>query len=595
MDQVAEVKSKVDLVEVISSYLPLKKAGRNFAGLCPFHSEKTPSFMISPERQVFKCFGCGEAGDVYTFLMKTEGWDFREALEELAKRAGVKLKDFAPTAQLRTKETIISVCILAAKFYNYLLLSHPTGEKARKYLLSRGIKRDLWEKFSLGYSPEGWEKTLQFLTKRKFSISDLSIAGLVVSRNTGGSSRGFYDRFRDRLMFPLKDSRGTILGFSGRVIVEGATRDPKYTNSPETAVFNKGSILFGFDITRAAIRDKNEAVLVEGEFDLLSSYQIGVENVVASKGTALTSQQVALLSRACESVVLCYDSDLAGDAAARRGIELLDLAGTSVKVGRLGKHKDPDELAQKEPQGLKKAIAEAVNIYDYFIDSARLRYNPATVDGKKKIGREILPILSKISDEIVRAYYVERLASVLDLDVNLVAASVNKKAQEIEVSGYETSDSTKNALSSEEYFLALFISQDEILTPAAFDLAPRDFEKSQARDFWQWISDIIKASKSKSAGALSLKKILKKLPATLSQFVDDLYLVNISPLFSERELWAEELSKVAGRIKVASWRRRLVKISKAIGQAQKQADNNLVLRLTKQFDQVSKYLEGAKT
>ncbi|OGD83703.1 DNA primase, partial [Candidatus Curtissbacteria bacterium RBG_13_40_7] len=373
MDQKDEVKSKVDIVEIISGYLPLKKAGRNFAGLCPFHSEKTPSFMISPDRQVFKCFGCGESGDVFTFLEKIEGWEFRETLEELAKRVGVKLERFAPTSSSKLKEKLLEISKLASTFYRHLLEKHPAGEKARQYLLKRGIKKPIWEKYSLGYSPAGWENSLQFLTKRGFSIPDIAASGLVVAREEtsriSSQSGGYYDRFRDRLIFPLKDSRGTVLGFAGRVMGIG---EPKYLNSPDTPIFNKGSLLFGLDVAREFIRKENETVLVEGKFDVLSANQAGVGHVVASKGTALTDKQVAQLGRLCETVSICFDTDLAGDAAARRGIELLDLAGVNVKVVGLGKYKDPDEYIKTDVSGFKSAIKKAMNIYDYFIQSASI-------------------------------------------------------------------------------------------------------------------------------------------------------------------------------------------------------------------------------
>ncbi|MBI2012765.1 DNA primase [Candidatus Curtissbacteria bacterium] len=439
MDQVDEVKSKVDIVEIISSYLPLRKAGRNFAALCPFHSEKTPSFMVSPERQVFKCFGCSEAGDVFTFLEKMEGWDFRETLEELAKRVGVKLTYTGGFGKTKIKDKLVEINNLVAKFYAHVLNKHPLGETARKYLKRRGIRKNIWEKFGLGYAPGGWENALNFLTKRGLALEDVATAGLLVSRDAGRQS--YYDRFRERLIFPLKDSRGTILGFSGRIIEPETLRrgsvqarnEAKYVNSPETPIFTKGSILFGLDVARGAIRDKGEAILVEGEFDVLSSASAGVQNVIASKGTALTDRQVAIVGRICENVVLCFDTDLAGDAAARRGIELLDLAGVNIRVATLGRYKDPDEFAQKDPTGFAKAIRGAGGVYDYLIDSAAERHDPHDPVGKKKIGKEIMPTLARISDDLVRAHYIEKLAKLLDLEATLVASAIEKKVEDLYV------------------------------------------------------------------------------------------------------------------------------------------------------------------
>src|SRR3989344_2627047 len=604
-DQVAEVKSKVDIVEVISSYIPLKKTGRNFAALCPFHSEKTPSLMISPDRQVFKCFGCGEAGDVFTFLEKMEGWDFREVLEELAKRVGIKLVSFAPIGASQLKEKLININKLAGKFYAHLLNNHPVGEKARKYLIGRGIGKSLWEKFGLGYSPAGWENTLNFLSKKGLAISDIAASGLIVARSQAQAHQaGYYDRFRDRLIFPLKDGRGTVLGFSARLL--GGSKEAKYINSPQTPIFDKGSLLFGMDIARSTIREKNQALLVEGEFDVLSSYQAGIENVVASKGTALTERQAALLSRTCENVALCFDTDLAGDAAAHRGIELLDLAGVSVKVVRLGKfgpsstassdsaylsgakYKDPDEFSQKDPAGFKKAIAGAENIYDYFIESALLRHSSTTADGQKKIGREILPILAKISDDLVRAHYIEKLAKNLNLDISLVAQAVEKKVSDIYIKepSPQSSQNLKSTVGLEEYFLALFISSDDLKSWPILKVLPFDFENEAAGRFWKWLSAIIKFAQSQNFAKLS-----KKLPKELTDFVDNLYLINISLAFAEQEAWLEELIKLAKRIRQKSLKRQLSAISQKLKLAQTKKDNRQVAILTKNFDKLARNLE----
>ncbi len=593
MDQVEEVKSKVDLVEVISSYLPLKKMGRNLGGLCPFHGEKTPSFMVSPERQVWKCFGCAEGGDVFTFLEKIEGWDFREALEELAKRAGVKLKSFEPTDKSRIREKLIEINKLTVKLYSHLLNNHPAGERARKYLTGRGIKKETWEKFRLGYSPDSWDTLFNFFVKHKIPVPDVAMSGLVIARS--GNNRSFYDRFRDRLVFPLADSRGTVMGFSGRVLDPNA-KEAKYVNTSETPIFQKGALLFGLDIGRGAIRDKNEAVLVEGEFDVLSSHQAGVENVVASKGTALTDKQAAMLSRLAENVVLCFDTDVAGDSASRRGIELLDMAGVTVRVADLGSAKDPDEFAQKDPKEYKTAIAKASNIYDYLIDSAVERFDPVTADGQKKIGREILPVLSKISDDLVRAHYIEKLAKVLGLDVGLVAQAVSSKMDDIETKP-KVSLGTQSNSTMEDYFLALFLAGEKVIPRIVEILDPDDFSGESQRLFWKAVRDIIDNPKGLSdsrklkmdnSKSESPAKIISALPKDLNDFIDQLYLINISPAFSEKELWAEEAFKTAREIKIASLRRQQMAISVSLEEAQKKADIKEVSRLTKKIDELLK-------
>jgi DNA primase len=601
MDQKDEVKSKVDIVELISSYIPLKRAGRNFSGLCPFHGEKTPSFMVSAERQVFKCFGCGEGGDAFTFLEKMEGWDFREALEELAKKVGVKLTSFAPSGKTREREKLIEINKLVSKFYSYLLNEHKAGERARKYLKDRGISQETWKKFNVGYAPEAWENTFEFLTKRKFEVSDIANSGLVISRNSSNGS--FYDRFRNRLIFPLFDDRGNVLGFSGRVIDDEvrsknleirtekleARKEPKYLNSPETPIFNKGSLLFGLNVTKSAIRDKNETLLVEGEFDVMSAYQVGIQNVVASKGTALTDKQIALIARLCAGVSLCFDGDIAGDAAMRRGIELLDVSGVNVKVVFLGSYKDPDEFCQKDPTGFKKAIVSSLNIYDFFIDSAINRHNPQTAEGKKKIGQEILPILAKITDDLMRAHYIDKLAKNLNLDSSLIESAVEKRSKgQANVNLDAAADFTNLATSKvnmEEYFLALFLEQEKVEHEFYNLLLPSDFASEDAGSFWKWLRDIIGDSKN-----ASLKKVISTLPSNFSQFVDNLYLINTGPSFSDKEIWAAEILKVSARIRESSLKKKLSDISKNIKMAENTQDTNEVSKLTKKFDTLSKEL-----
>ena len=594
MDDVENIKSKVDIVEVVSSYIPLKKAGRNFSGLCPFHAEKTPSFMVSAERQAFKCFGCGEGGDVFTFLEKMEGWGFREVLEELAKRVGIKLKRFEPTGQSRVREKILEINKLTAKFYAHLLTKHEAGEVARQYLAKRSIKRPIWEKFEMGFAPDSWDKTIGFLKSRGFSIDDLSVAGLAIA-----GRKGFYDRFRNRLMFPLKDSRGTVLGFAGRIIASSQSQseksEAKYINSPETSVFNKGSVLFGLDVAREEIRKKNETVLVEGEFDVLSSHAAGVLNVVASKGTALTDKQVAAISRICESVALCFDKDVAGDVASRRGIELLDMAGVGIKVVNLATYKDPDEFAKSDPLGFKKAIGASENIYDYLIESALRRHDASSAYGKKAVGGEILPVLSKISDDMVRAHYIGKLAKVLDLEVSLIADALSKRSNVVvENDNLESVFSKKFDLSLEEYFLALVIYAEKVPKKIIEFLAREDFANEHCRALFDFMrSAIISTSKrrGKTHKAPSISQIVSKAPKSLEEFVNNLYLVNLSPTFSDNEIWAGELVKIAERIKRQSLKRQLVKVSFKIKKAEREKDEKVLKKLTFEFGQISRQVK----
>jgi DNA primase len=421
-NQVEEVKSKTDIVAIIGERIEIKKAGRNFKANCPFHGERTASFMVSPELQIFKCFGCAEAGDAFSFLEKFEGMEFPEALKYLADRAGVKLKTFAG-AQTSEKERIIEINSQAIRFYSYLLLSHEVGKRALNYLLKeRGLKRSTIEEFGLGYSPENPAFIKKFLIdKKKFTQAELERAGIA------GTYRGsIYDRFSGRIIFPLFDHRGNPIGFSGRVLPWDKRETGKYINSPETPAYHKSSVLYALNLTRPFIKKKGVAIIVEGELDAISSYQAGIKNIVAIKGSALTEEQVRLLSRFSPKFILALDADLAGDAASRRGIMVASNAGVEVKVAEMSGTKDPDEAARHDLDGYKKALIGSVSIWDFFIDSAVKRNDPSTGIGKSKISREITPILSEIEDKIVQAHYIGVVSQRLGIPEEAVREQIEK-------------------------------------------------------------------------------------------------------------------------------------------------------------------------
>ncbi len=421
-NQVEEVKNRTDIVSIIGERIELKKAGRNYKALCPFHGEKTPSFMVSPELQIFKCFGCGSAGDSYSFLEQYEGMEFAEALRYLADRAGIKLKTLNLGVSSE-KERIIEINTQALRFYNYLLLKHPLGAKALRYLLAeRGLRKDVVEEFQLGYSPENPLLIKKFLVdKKKFIPGEVERAGI----GSFGGSR-IYDRFGGRVIFPLFDHRGNPVGFAGRVL-PGAREDiAKYINSPDSPAYHKSSVLYALNLTRQFIKKKRVVIIVEGELDAISSYQAGVKNVVAIKGSALTEDQVRLLSRFAPKFLLALDADFAGDAAARRGITIASNAGVEVKVAKISDYKDPDEAARKNPDGYKKNLIAAQGIWDYLIDSVFVRFPSGSGADKAKISKEIIPILSEIEDKIVQAHYVNLLAEKLGVPLEAVSEQISK-------------------------------------------------------------------------------------------------------------------------------------------------------------------------
>ncbi len=425
-DQVDEVKQKTDIVAIIGERIELKKAGRNYKALCPFHSEKTPSFMVSPELQMFKCFGCEEAGDVIAFLEKYEGMEFPEALKYLADRVGVKLTSYR-AGEEGEKEKLYQINSLASRFYNYVLLSHRLGKPVLDYLTrERGLNLDTIKTFQLGFSPDVSGAISKFLVeKKKFNAHELEKAGLVVIKDGR-----VFDRFRGRIIFPLFDHRGNIAGFAGRTLPWQKGDLAKYINTPETSIYHKGNLLYGLNLTRDEVKKESSAVVVEGELDMISSWQTGVKNIVAIKGSALTEDQAKLLGRFAKKLVLALDSDFAGDVAARRGIAVAQGEGLEIKVARLGKYKDPDEAARTSPQEYKKALEDAVGVWDFVLDSVFAKADAKSGEGNLKISQEIVPVLASIGDQIVQAHYIDLVAKKLAIPAEAVLAEVEKTSKE---------------------------------------------------------------------------------------------------------------------------------------------------------------------
>ena len=409
-NQVEQIKQKLNIVDVINRYVPLKKRGRNHIACCPFHGEKTPSFTVSEELQIYKCFGCGKAGDIFSFVQEYEKIDFPEALSELAKIAGIVLiKSEFSDHQDSKKNLIFNINDQVAKFYNYILLSHKMGQSALKYVLDRGINQDTIKEFNIGYSPEDPVFLTNFLSKKGFKNQELIATG------TFGISQynsRVYDRFQGRLVFPLSDYRGRIVGFSGRILPTSKNQNSaKYINSPETEIYHKSQNLFGLHLAKDAIRSQNFVIITEGEFDMISPYQSGIKNIVAIKGTAFTEDQLQLLRRFTDTLVLALDSDFAGSNAAKKSIELADSLEFDIKVLNLGdKYKDPDEAVKSDPQFFKNQINKAVSIWDFIIQSSLKMNDTDTVKGKKEILNTVLPFLVRIKNSVIRSDFFKKLA-----------------------------------------------------------------------------------------------------------------------------------------------------------------------------------------
>lgn len=569
MDQLEEIKRRVDIVDFIGGYISLKRAGRNFKALCPFHSEKTPSFIVSPERQIWHCFGaCNEGGDIFKFLMKMENIEFGEALRELAKRAGVKLTSYKPSEGERQKQLLYEINHLASEYFHYLLLNHHAGKTALNYILGRGIKRECLEIFKLGYAPNSWDSLQRYLVgKKNYRPEDLESAGLIIKREQPSplAYGRYYDRFRHRLIFPLTDHRGNIRGFAGRLLDQNA-KEAKYINTPETPVYHKSELLYGLSVTAGEIKKTDEAILVEGELDLISSFQAGVKNVVAIKGTALTEKQISLIGRFTKNIVFALDSDIAGDQAARRGIEMADQADMSLRAVEIRGGKDPDEIAQKDPEGWRQMVKKAVPVYDYFFDSAFSRFDASTAEGKRKIGGELIPVLAKISNEIVRDHYIVQLVKRLGVSREAVEAQIAKirktvgRGGKVETMIAEEKNSKNCREALEEYLFALALQSGkwEGLLPKNLGRLIKTTRLQRIRE------KLVEYTEEIKSGPFKSEELAARLPPELVEGFNYLYVIHTGELIDNPELWEKEYSLVLARLKEIDLRERLEEINREI-------------------------------
>lgn len=476
MDQVAQVREKIDIVALISEYIPLKKAGRNFKANCPFHNEKTPSFVISAERQIWHCFGCGKGGDCFTFLMLYESLEFPEALRILAKKAGIELKfSDIDTGASSKKEKIYKLNRLTMDFYHYLLTKHNVGKKALEYLTKeRKLNLKIIESFMLGYSPRIGNSLSKFLLeKKKYMKEDLIEAGLSFPRN--GQMMDF---FVNRLMFPLFDHRGNIIGFSGRIMSQGQ-QISKYVNTKETLTYRKGEVFFGLNVAKDEIKKENWAIIMEGEFDVISSFQAGIKNAIAVKGTALTQSQAQLISRFSQKVSLCFDQDNAGQEATKRSLSALQKRNLTITVIEAPNGKDPDESIKEDEVAFKKSLKNDVDVYDYLLKKLTEKFNRKTVDGKKKISEEILPVIGEIENEIVKEHYFKKIGEILEISYESIVKQTEKIQKEkiVKVENIVGKEKRKRTEILEEYLLALIIqsSFSKVILSKIIDIL-REFE-----------------------------------------------------------------------------------------------------------------------
>jgi len=495
MSAIDEVKQRTDIVEVVSQYASLKKAGRNLTALCPFHSEKHPSFFVYPEQQSWHCFGaCSTGGDVFSFVMRKEGIDFGEALRLLAQRAGVTLPSRTEReGEKEEREELYRINEAAALYFNNLLLNSPAAEKARSYVTSREFSPQTITDFQLGFSLDSWEALKQYLREKGHSEGTLLTAGLLIEAENGKT----HDRFRGKLMFPIRDIKGRTIGFGARALDDSL---PKYTNSPQTPTFDKSSNLYGIDLAAASIRRQDAAIIMEGYMDVITAHQNGVTNVVASMGTAVTETQVNILKRLSKNLMLALDADAAGEEAMLRGVGYENTLDAEVRVILLPKGKDPDDVIKEDVNIWQDLAARAVPIVDYTFNIVTSKLDLTTVKNQSLAVEKLGPIVIEIKDQVRKAHYIQELARLTKKDKRTIEAAlslikpppVRRRMPEPEPRA--VTRALRQLVSSplEADCLALLLQHPE-LEISREDLPPEYFINSENHEIfvnWQQVNDL---------------------------------------------------------------------------------------------------------
>lgn len=493
-DPISEIKSRLDVVDVIGQKVALKKAGQTFKGLCPFHAEKTPSFVVFPDKGNFHCFGCGANGDIFTFVMKTEGLDFTETLRQLAQRAGVELTTRAAEGDVQRRRSELSALLERAALFYQQALRRADAQEAREYLARRGINQSTIDQFRIGWAPDSWDALYRHLTEHGARPETILAAGLVAERDSGG----YYDRFRGRVIFPIANERGELIGFGGRTLGDA---QPKYLNSPQTECFDKSSALYGIDQARPAIRALNRVTVVEGYVDVLIAHQSGIREVVASLGTALTERQVSLLKRLTRTVVLALDSDAAGDEAVLRGLEvarqvyadatvavplprglvrLESRLGADILIASLPRGRDPDEIIRENPDQWRAIVDDARPVVDFYFGVILERADLTSAKETAAAVRKLLPIIGEVRDPVQQSLYLQRLADRVHIAEQLLASELARlrlttKPPSANEAG-EPVASPRRRSSLDEYALGLLLLYPAQAAAFALELREDDWQ-----------------------------------------------------------------------------------------------------------------------
>ncbi|MCD6410571.1 DNA primase [bacterium] len=591
MDSVIEeIKQRLDIVDVISSYIKLEKAGANYRALCPFHSEKKPSFFVSPARQIWHCFGaCNEGGDIFKFVMKIEGVEFGDALRILAKRAGVELKPRDPVLQTARKR-LYDICEIAAKFFEKQLSSSKKGSEVKEYLYKRGIKDESIYEWRLGYAPDVKDALSKFLKSRGFKEEEIIKAGLAVRKD----GEGIYDRFRSRIIFPIFDLNSQVIGFGGRIFGK-ENEVAKYMNIPNTLLYDKSKVLYGLNKSKMFIRQEDNCVLVEGYIDAIMSYQAGAKNVVAVSGTALTPFHLRILKRYTNNLTTSFDMDIAGNSATKRGIDLAQKEEFNIRIVIMPKGLDPADIILQHPEDWENLVKSARSIMEFYFESAFSSHDASTAEGKKEISNILIPVIANIPNKIEQSHWIGELSKKLGVPEKSIEEEINRQAQKIEKEnslqeetfasssekGLEYESKSRKEKIEQRIFLIIFTF------PEFLENIKDSYKKLFSLKGRTLCDNLIK---EKDEFLKEPEKL--KVASDVKDFFDYLWLKKEigQEILRDKKESERELKELLNELKKMSLRDELESISQEIKKLEGEGNKNEVQKLVQKFNELSQEL-----
>jgi DNA primase len=592
MNQSEEIKEKLDIVDIIRDYVPLKASGSNFKAKCPFHHEKTASFMVSPEKQIYHCFGCGRGGDVFKFIMEIEGLDFVETLKFLAPKAGVVLeqKNYHSSSK---KSRLLEIMELASKYFEKSLYSTDNGKHVLAYLRERGLKDDTIKYFKLGYSQKSWDDVLNFLKAKKYREDEIFSAGITKKKE---NSSHYYNRFRNRIMFPILDISGHIIAFTARVNPYDKSqvdeKIAKYINSPETEIYYKSKVLYGIDKAKMDIKKQDFAIVVEGQMDVIMSHQEGFANTIASSGTALGSEQLKIIKRYTNNLYLAFDMDKAGQMAADRGIKEALEEEMNIKIILLPEGKDPADLLKKDKNLYAKAIKEAKNMMEYYIEKILSEYDISKIEEKKLASAKIMTLLNKIKNDVEKDYWIKIISEKLDISETVLREylSSRKREKTVNYPKKEGKDTVMKNLNNQESrlekisksILSLILKFPEFVDYAIANLDKDLIVNEKKRQFYNQL--IIYYNDNKSLNFQEFNSWLKTKNEEIYSLIPELVLLGENDFshLSQAEAQKELVHLISLNKELFKQKQKKI-IQKKISEAEKAEDFEEVNRLLKEL------------